>query len=81
MQEKKKKSWGPKVHMLIMATAAFLPYTISAILAFTVAGQVKPKPHSVSVYMITMESLLTLETEHWHSFIPWFMVSSNFRGS
>lgn len=44
---KKKKSWGPKVHMLIMASAAFVPYTVSAILAFTVAGQIKLKPHSV----------------------------------
>ncbi|EPB89652.1 hypothetical protein HMPREF1544_03584 [Mucor circinelloides 1006PhL] len=43
---KKRKSWGPKVHMLIMASAAFIPYTVSAILAFTVAGQIKPKPHS-----------------------------------
>ncbi|CAO3624501.1 unnamed protein product [Mucor fragilis] len=46
---KKKKPWGPKVHMLIMASAAFIPYTVSAILAFTVAGQIKPKPHSVSI--------------------------------
>ena len=57
---KKKKPWGPKAHMLIMAIAAFLPYTVSAILAFTVAGQAKPKAHSVSVYMITIEFFINI---------------------
>lgn len=45
---KKNKTWGPKVHMITMATAAFLPFTISALLAFIVAGTTNiSKPHSV----------------------------------
>jgi ABC-type dipeptide/oligopeptide/nickel transport system permease component len=45
---KKRKTWGPRVHMLTMAIAVFLPYTLSAILAFTVSGELKLKPHSVT---------------------------------
>jgi ABC-type dipeptide/oligopeptide/nickel transport system permease component len=46
---KKNKTWGVKLHMAIMAIAAFLPFTISAILVFIAAGgKVNPKPHSVS---------------------------------
>lgn len=45
---KKNKTWGPKVHMITMATAAFLPFTISSLLAFFVAGSSNIyKPHSV----------------------------------
>ncbi|KAI8984521.1 hypothetical protein BDF20DRAFT_999499 [Mycotypha africana] len=43
---KKGKPWGPKVHMIIMAIAAFVPYTTSAIIAFVVSGEFKPRPHS-----------------------------------
>lgn len=46
---KKNKTWGVKIHMVTMTTAAFLPFTISAILAFTAAGKVNLKPHSVSL--------------------------------
>ncbi|KAI8086930.1 uncharacterized protein B0P05DRAFT_532976 [Gilbertella persicaria] len=43
---KKGKTWGPKVHMLIMTTAGFVPFTISAFIAFGISGQLKLKPHS-----------------------------------
>ncbi|KAI9473713.1 MAG: hypothetical protein EXX96DRAFT_579061 [Benjaminiella poitrasii] len=43
---KKGFTWGPKVHMIVMAIAAFLPYTVSAIIAFVVSGKFKPRPHS-----------------------------------
>ncbi|CEP17136.1 hypothetical protein [Parasitella parasitica] len=54
----KMKPWGPKAHMLIMATAAFLPYTVSAALAFLVAGQIKPKPHSLAERALVPHYLL-----------------------
>lgn len=77
---KKRKSWGPKAHMLIMASAAFIPYTVSAILAFTVAGQIKPKPHSVSIEYAECNVMLILQqSEHWYCFILWFMVPSSSR--
>lgn len=48
---KKNKTWGTKVHMIVMATIAFLPFTISGIIAFTVAGKINFRPHSVK-YML-----------------------------
>lgn len=45
---KKRKAWGTKIHMLIMSTAVLIPYTFSAILAFTVSGEIKSRPHSVT---------------------------------
>ncbi|KAI8047412.1 uncharacterized protein B0P05DRAFT_560736 [Gilbertella persicaria] len=43
---KKGQNMGPKVHMLIMTTAGFVPFTISAFIAFGISGQLKLKPHS-----------------------------------
>jgi ABC-type dipeptide/oligopeptide/nickel transport system permease component len=48
--KKKQKTWGAKVHMSIMATAAFLPFTVSAIMAFVASGSLKLRPHSVSEF-------------------------------
>jgi hypothetical protein len=35
-----------------MATIAFLPFTISGILAFTVAGKINFRPHSVRIVVV-----------------------------
>lgn len=45
---KKNKTWGVKLHMITMLTAAFLPFTISSLMAYYVAGTARiHKPHSV----------------------------------
>lgn len=42
------KTWGPKVHMTVMAVAAFMPSITAYFMALTAAGgEIKIKPHSV----------------------------------
>lgn len=66
---KKNKTWGTKVHMIVMATIAFLPFTISGIIAFTVAGKISFRPHSVVVQkqQITVRQILIcIIIGHWN---------------
>lgn len=51
---KKNKTWGTKVHMTVMATAAFLPFTISGLIGFICAGTIRLKPHSVKKKLFTI---------------------------
>ncbi|KAI8047935.1 hypothetical protein BDF21DRAFT_469258 [Thamnidium elegans] len=51
---KKNKTWGTKVHMAVMATAAFLPLTISGLIGFIAAGTIRLKPHSTIGTILTI---------------------------
>ncbi|GAA5807664.1 hypothetical protein MFLAVUS_001035 [Mucor flavus] len=51
---KKNKTWGTKVHMTVMATAAFLPFTISGLIGFICAGTIRLKPHSTIGTILTI---------------------------
>jgi 4-amino-4-deoxy-L-arabinose transferase-like glycosyltransferase len=46
---KKNKKWGVKAHMIIMAVVAFLPLTISGLIAFTTTETIFSNSHSVSL--------------------------------
>jgi hypothetical protein len=77
---KKGKIWGPKVHMLTMATAALLPFTFSAVLAFTVAGEFKPRPHSVmQILFYLLKINLRAFIGYWGSHHFCTLDSSGFR--
>ncbi|KAI7900703.1 uncharacterized protein BX663DRAFT_517334 [Cokeromyces recurvatus] len=43
---KKGFAWGPKVHMIVMATFVLIPFTISSVIAFVISGELKLRPHS-----------------------------------